>query len=65
MGYDVNEEDHYREILTELIKKKEIADFPKFSKETKSKRNARVKKVSAYLKFCFNILSDATYIFQS
>lgn len=57
MSYDVNEEDHYREILTELIKKKEIADFPKFSKETKSKRNARVKKVSTYLKFYFHILS--------
>ena len=53
LGYDVNDEDHYRDVLTKLIEKKEIPDFPKFSKESKSKRDARVKRVSTLNFFIF------------
>lgn len=42
----IDDEPRFTKILKGLIKKKEIPDFPAFSKEGKSKKNARKRKVS-------------------
>lgn len=51
LGYDVDDEDHYRNILFDLIRKGDIPDYPQFTKEAKLKKDARIKRVSAYVIF--------------
>lgn len=49
IGYNFTEEEKYVEILKDLISKKEIPDFPKFTKETEAKKKNRAKKVCFFL----------------
>ncbi|KAH8037238.1 hypothetical protein HPB51_009681 [Rhipicephalus microplus] len=41
IGYEIEEEDRYRNILNKLIEDGEVKAYPKFTKESKKSRNAR------------------------
>lgn len=47
LSYNVNDEDQYRNIILDLIRKGELPDYPQFTREAKSKKDARIKRVSA------------------
>ena len=49
IGYEIHEEENIRNVLKELINKKEIPEFPLFMKENASKRNARIKRVISFI----------------
>nr|XP_042898982.1 dnaJ homolog subfamily C member 9-like [Parasteatoda tepidariorum] len=50
IGYDVNDEDRLKNILTNLIHKNEIPLFGKFMKESKRKKEARIKRFKSEAK---------------
>lgn len=58
LSYNVNDEDQYRNILLDLIQKGELPDYPQFTKEAKSKKDARIKRVSASKFFIFLMLKS-------
>lgn len=44
IGYEFEQEEHYRAILNALIEAREVEAYPKFTKETKKSREARRKR---------------------
>jgi len=61
IGYNIDEEDRFRDILTDLINKDEVPAYPKFVKEPKTKRAGRIKKFKSEAKEAAEVSNEMDF----